>query len=190
MAKKVLIMGAAGRDFHVFNTCYRGQTDTQVVAFTATQIPHIEDRRYPAALAGPGYHDGIPIRPEEELAELIRKLAVEEVVFAYSDVSNAYLEERRRRVEATGAGFKTFDVHASMIRSKKPVIAVCAVRTGCGKSQTSRRVVSILRGQGLKTIVIRHPMPYGDLERQKVQRFATIGDLAKHECTIDRKSVV
>ncbi|MBI5433487.1 MAG: GTPase [Planctomycetes bacterium] len=185
MAKKVLIMGAAGRDFHVFNTCYRGRSDVQVVAFTATQIPHIEDRRYPAALAGPGYPQGIPIRPEEELVDLIRKLGVEEVVFAYSDVANAYFEERRRRVEAAGASFKAFDVDASMIRSKKPVIAVCAVRTGCGKSQTSRRVVSILREQGLRTIVIRHPMPYGDLERQKVQRFATIADLAKHECTIE-----
>ncbi|MCC6406255.1 MAG: GTPase [Planctomycetes bacterium] len=185
MAKKVLIMGAAGRDFHVFNTCYRGRSDVHVVAFTATQIPHIEDRRYPAALAGPGYPQGIPIRPEEELVDLIAKLGVQEVVFAYSDVANAYFEERRRRVEAAGASFKAFDVDASMIRSKKPVIAVCAVRTGCGKSQTSRRVVSILREQGLRTIVIRHPMPYGDLERQKVQRFATIADLAKHECTIE-----
>ncbi|MCK6445593.1 MAG: GTPase [Planctomycetes bacterium] len=185
MAKKVLIMGAAGRDFHVFNTCYRGRTDAHVVAFTATQIPHIEDRRYPAALAGPGYPDGIPIRPEEELVDLIRKLGVEEVIFAYSDVSNAYLEERKQRVEAAGAKFRTFDVDASMIRSKKPVVAVCAVRTGCGKSQTSRRIVSILREQGLRTIVIRHPMPYGDLLKQKVQRFATIADLTKHECTIE-----
>jgi predicted GTPase len=185
MAKKVLIMGAAGRDFHVFNTCYRGRSDARVVAFTATQIPHIEDRRYPAALAGPGYPDGIPIRPEEELAELIAKLGVEEVVFAYSDVSFTYLDERRARVEAAGARFATFDVDASMLRSTKPVIAVCAVRTGCGKSQTSRRVVALLREQGLATIVIRHPMPYGDLARQAVQRFATIADLAKHECTIE-----
>ena len=181
----VLIMGAAGRDFHVFNTCYRGRADVRVVAFTATQIPHIEDRRYPASLAGHGYPDGIPIRPEEELAALVALHRVDEVVFAYSDVSNAYLEERRRLVEATGARFSTFDVDRSMIRSHKPVIAVCAVRTGCGKSQTSRRVVALLREKGLTTIVIRHPMPYGDLARQRVERFATIDDLAKYECTIE-----
>jgi predicted GTPase len=183
--KKVLIMGAAGRDFHVFNTCYRGRGDERVVAFTAAQIPHIEDRCYPSALAGPGYPDGVPIRPEEELVELIARLGVEQVVFAYSDVSNAYLEERRRRVEAAGASFATYDVDACMLRAKKPVIGVCAVRTGCGKSQTSRRVVALLREQGLRTIVVRHPMPYGDLERQAVQRFAAIADLAQQECTIE-----
>jgi predicted GTPase len=185
MAKRVLIMGAAGRDFHVFNTCYRGRNEARVVAFTATQIPHIEDRRYPAVLSGPGYPDGIPIRPEEELVELIAKLGVERVVFAYSDVSSAHLEERRRLVEGAGATFETFDVDATMLRSTRPVIAVTAVRTGCGKSQTSRRVVAILREQGLRTIVIRHPMPYGDIARQAVQRFATIADLAANDCTIE-----
>ena len=185
MAKNVLIMGAAGRDFHVFNTCYRGRADVRVVAFTATQIPHIEDRRYPASLAGHGYPDGIPIRPEEELAALVALHRVDEVVFAYSDVSNAYLEERRRLVEATGARFSTFDVDRSMIRSHKPVIAVCAVRTGCGKSQTSRWIVALLREYGLRTIVVRHPMPYGDLARQAVQRFATFEDMQRHECTIE-----
>jgi len=185
MARKVLIMGAAGKDFHVFNTCYRTRDDVRVVAFTATQIPHIADRGYPASLAGPLYPDGIPIRPEEELVDLIRTHGVDEVVFAYSDVSDAYVDERRRRVEAAGARFATFDVDATMIPSSKPVIAVCAVRTGCGKSQTARRVVSLLREEGLRTIVIRHPMPYGDLARQAVQRFASLEDLERHECTIE-----
>jgi predicted GTPase len=185
MARKILIMGAAGRDFHVFNTCYRGRQDARVVAFTAAQIPHIEDRRYPAALAGSDYPDGIPIRPEEELVKWIREFEVDEVVFAYSDVTYEYVAQRRALVESTGAAFSTFDVDATMLRSHKPVIAVCAVRTGCGKSQTSRRVVALLCEQGLRTIVIRHPMPYGDLARQKVQRFATIADLAAHECTIE-----
>src|SRR5688572_18354598 len=143
MAKKVLVMGAAGRDFHVFNTCYRGRSDARVVAFTATQIPHIEDRRYPAALAGPDYPEGIPIRPEEELLELIARLGVDEVVFAYSDVAYGHVNERRQRVESVGARFATFDVDATMLPSSKPVIAVCAVRTGSGKSQTSRRVVAL-----------------------------------------------
>jgi predicted GTPase len=183
--KNVLIMGAAGKDFHVFNTCYRGRADVRVVAFTATQIPHIDDRRYPAALAGEGYPNGIPIHPEEELAELIATHSIDEVVFAYSDVSQAYLEERKAAVEETGAAFSTFDVDGTMIESSKPVIAVCATRTGCGKSQTSRRVVSLLREKGLTTIAIRHPMPYGDLVKQRVQRFATLEDLRKHDCTIE-----
>ncbi|MCB9915509.1 MAG: GTPase [Planctomycetes bacterium] len=185
MTKHVLIMGAAGKDFHVFNTCYRGASDVRVVAFTATQIPHIDDRRYPAVLAGPGYPEGIPIHPEEQLEELIRELAVDEVVFAYSDVHDDYLAERKRRVEGAGARFATFDVDRTMLRSSKPVIAVCAVRTGCGKSQTARKIVSMLREEGLRTIAIRHPMPYGDLAKQAVQRFATLDDLVKHECTIE-----
>ncbi len=185
MPHNVLIMGAAGKDFHVFNTCYRDRGDARVVAFTATQIPHIEDRRYPPSLAGGLYPDGIPIHPEEQLAELIAKHGVDEVVFAYSDVDFAYLDERRALVEAAGAKFSTFDVDATMIRSSKPVIAVVATRTGCGKSQTSRRVVSLLRERGLRTIAIRHPMPYGDLAKQAVQRFATLDDLVKHECTIE-----
>jgi predicted GTPase len=185
MSKRVVILGAAGKDFHVFNTCYRGRTDRRVVAFTATQIPHIDGRRYPASLAGPGYANGIPILPEQDLPEILRELAVDEVVFAYSDVDEDYLAGRRRIVEAAGAGFATFDVDATMIPSKRPVVAVCAVRTGCGKSQTSRRIVSLLRERGLRTIAIRHPMPYGDLERQKVQRFATLEDLRRHDCTIE-----
>jgi len=185
MVRKVLIMGAAGKDFHVFNTCYRDDADTQVVAFTATQIPHIDDRRYPPALAGPNHPDGIPIKPEEELVSLIREHGVDEVVFAYSDVHDDYIAERRKLVEDAGAKFSTFDVDRTMIRSSKPVIAVCAVRTGCGKSQTSRRVVSLLRERGKRTIAIRHPMPYGDLAKQAVQRFATLDDLVKHDCTIE-----
>jgi predicted GTPase len=183
--RKVVIMGAAGKDFHVFNTCYREDRGSRVVAFTATQIPHIEDRRYPAALAGPSYPDGIPIRPESELVELVRGHGVDDVVFAYSDVSYDYLDQRRQLVEAAGASFATFDVERTMLSSKKPIIAICAVRTGSGKSQTSRRVVSLLRERELSTIVVRHPMPYGDLTRQVVQHFATLDDLARHECTIE-----
>jgi predicted GTPase len=186
MTRNILILGAAGRDFHVFNTCYRGRSeDVRVAAFTAAQIPHIEDRRYPAVLAGLGYPDGIPIRPEEQLELLIRHLQVDECVFAYSDVSREHLERQRRRVEAAGARFSLFDVDATMIRARKPVIAVCAVRTGCGKSQTSRWIVSLLREQGLRTIVIRHPMPYGDLAAQAVQRFATLEDMQRQRCTIE-----
>jgi predicted GTPase len=155
------------------------------VAFTATQIPHIEDRRYPPSLSGPNHPDGIPIHPEELLSDLIERERVDQVVFAYSDVDDAYVEERRRLVEKAGASFATFDVDATMLPSKRPVIAVCAVRTGCGKSQTSRRVVSLLRERGLRTIVIRHPMPYGDLARQAVQRFASLEDMERHECTIE-----
>ena len=185
MAKKILIMGAAGKDFHVFNTCYRDREEFEVVAFTATQIPHIDDRRYPAALAGRLYPEGIPIHPEEELSALIKSHGVEEVIFAYSDVNSAYLDARRATVEEAGASFATFDVDGTMIPSSKPVIAVCAVRTGCGKSQTSRKVVSLLREKGLSTIAIRHPMPYGDLAKQAVQRFASLEDMVHHECTIE-----
>ena len=185
MVKNILIMGAAGKDFHVFNTCYREDPSSRVVAFTATQIPHIEDRKYPAVLAGPLYPEGIQIHPEEELVRLIKEFSVDAVVFAYSDVSNEYLAGRRAKVEATGARFSTFDVDSTMLQSSKPVIAVVAVRTGCGKSQTSRKIVDLLRGRGLKTIAIRHPMPYGDLAKQAVQRFATVDDLKKHDCTIE-----
>jgi predicted GTPase len=173
-------MGAAGRDFHVFNCCYRDNPDVNIVAFTATQIPHIDDRRYPAALAGAQYPDGIRIYPEEELNDLIAKHEVDEVVFAYSDVSNDYVDGRRKNVEAQGVTFSTYDVDATMIPSEKPMIAVCAVRTGCGKSQTSRRVTHILKDLGKKTVAIRHPMPYGDLAKQAVQRFATFEDLDLH----------
>ena len=187
MTKSVVIMGAAGRDFHVFNCCYRDKPEYKVVAFTAAQIPHIEDRRYPPSLAGNFYPDGIPIRDESELDQILTVESIDEVVFAYSDVSNDYVEERRQRVEAHGITFSTFDVEATMIPSSKPVIAINAIRTGCGKSQTSRRVTHILKDLGKKTVAIRHPMPYGDLAKQAVQRFATFEDLDLHECTIEER---
>ena len=185
--KKVIIMGAAGRDFHVFNTCYRNNPDVRVVAFTAEQIPHIDDRVYPPVLAGKDYPDGIPIHPESQLADLIRENEVSEVIFAYSDVSLDFIQERRSIVETAGAKFTTFDVDATMIPSTKPVIAVTAVRTGCGKSQTARRVDSLLSNAGYRVIAIRHPMPYGVLKKQVVQRFATLEDMDKHECTIEER---
>ncbi len=187
MRRKIIIMGAAGRDFHVFNCCYRDNPDFDVVAFTATQIPHIEDRRYPASLAGEQYPDGIRIYPEEELNDLINKYDGDEVVFAYSDVSLDHVDGHRKNIEAQGVTFSTFDVDATMLAASKPVIAVCAVRTGCGKSQTSRRVTHILKDLGKKTVAVRHPMPYGDLTRQAVQRFATFEDLDLHECTIEER---
>jgi predicted GTPase len=187
MRKKVIIMGAAGRDFHVFNCCYRDNPDFEVVAFTATQIPHIEERRYPASIAGKLYPNGIPVYDEQELEALIRQHGVDDVVFAYSDVSAEYLDQRRQRAEAAGARFAPFDVDATMLESTKPVIAITAVRTGCGKSQTSRRVAHILRALGKRTVVVRHPMPYGDLAKQAVQRFATPSDLDLHECTIEER---
>ena len=185
--RRILIMGAAGRDFHVFNTCYRDAEDVDVVAFTATQIPHIEERRYPPALAGARYPDGIPVYPESRLAELIAGQRIDEVVFAYSDVTNSYVDEQRAFVERAGASFRTFSVDATMLASHRPVIAVTAVRTGCGKSQTARRVVTLLREVGCATVVLRHPMPYGQLERQAVQRFANLDDLDRHECTIEER---
>ena len=185
MPKKLLIMGAAGRDFHVFNCLYRDNRDVDVVAFTATQIPHIEDRRYPPALAGELYPDGIPIHPEEELAELLD--GIDEVVFAYSDVSIDYINERKRLVETHGVTFTTFDIEGSMLASNKPVIAITAIRTGCGKSQVSRRIVDILKDLGLKTVAVRHPMPYGDLAAQAVQRFASYVDLDRYDCTIEER---
>lgn len=187
MSKKVIIMGAAGRDFHLFNCSYRDNPDFEVVAFTATQIPHIDERRYPASIAGSQYPDGIPVHDEQELEELIKRYDVDNVVFAYSDISAAYVDAQRRRVEAAGATFATFDVDATMLQSTKPVIAITAVRTGCGKSPTSRRVAQILRDMGKRTIVVRHPMPYGNLSKQAVQRFATPADLDLHECTIEER---
>ncbi|MFH1550049.1 MAG: cyclic 2,3-diphosphoglycerate synthase [Planctomycetota bacterium] len=185
MAKKVIIMGAAGKDFHVFNTCYRNKNDYRVVAFTATQIPDIEGRTYPPTLAGNLYPDGIPIEPEEDLPKLIRDHSVDLAVFAYSDVSYKYIEERKRIVEEAGAEFMTAPIEETMIPSARPVIAVCAVRTGCGKSQTARKVVKILRDKGRKVVSVRHPMPYGNLEEQVCQRFATMDDMVKHKCTIE-----
>ncbi|NIV17416.1 MAG: GTPase [Woeseiaceae bacterium] len=185
--KNIIILGAAGRDFHLFNCCYRNNSDINVVAFTAAQIPHIEDRRYPAILAGPAYPDGIPIVPEEELDELIGKNDIDEVIFAYSDVSLGYVEAKGRQIEAQGVRFSTYDVDATMLPSSKPVIAVTAVRTGCGKSQVARRITDILKDLGKRAVAVRHPMPYGALDKQAVQRFASYEDLEKHECTIEER---
>ncbi len=183
--RRLLIMGAAGRDFHNFNTLYRDNKDVEVVAFTATQIPDIEGRKYPAELAGGLYPDGIPIYSEEELPRLIKEEKIEEVVFSYSDVSNQYVMEKSALVNALGAHFTLVGAEPTMVKSSKPVISICAVRTGCGKSQTSRKVAKILRDAGKKVVAIRHPMPYGDLAQQKVQRFAELDDLKKHKCTIE-----
>jgi len=183
--KKVIIMGAAGRDFHNFNTCFRDNENYDVVAFTATQIPDIDDRKYPAELAGKLYPEGIPIYPEEELENLIKEYNVDEVVFAYSDVLYNYVMSRSAMVNAAGATFRLIGTNDTMLKSKKPVIAICAVRTGCGKSQTTRKVSEILKKMGKKIAVIRHPMPYGDLVKQEVQRFDTIEDMKKHDCTIE-----
>ena len=185
--KKLIIMGAAGRDFHVFNACYRDNPEFDVVAFTATQIPYIDDRRYPAALAGANYPDGIPIHAEDELERLLQENDIDEAIFAYSDISLDYLEERRKWVEAHGVRFSTFDIDATMLPSSKPVIAVTAVRTGCGKSQTARRITQILKELGKKTVVVRHPMPYGNLVSQAVQRFESYEDLDRHDCTIEER---
>ncbi len=187
MKKKVIIMGAAGRDFHNFNTYFRDNENYEVVAFTATQIPNIENRKYPPELAGKLYPNGIPIYPEEELPELIKKYDVDEVVFAYSDVSHEYVMHRASIVNANGPDFVLMGPKHTMLKSKKPVIAVTAVRTGCGKSQTSRKVFRILRDKGLKVVSIRHPMPYGDLVKQRAQRFASYDDLDKYECTIEER---
>ena len=184
---KTLIMGAAGRDFHNFNVFYRDNKDYEVVAFTATQIPNIEGRKYPAALAGELYPAGIPIYPESDLVKLIADLKVDQVVFAYSDVPHEFVMHKASIVMAAGADFKMMGTHTTQVKSSKPVVSVCAVRTGSGKSQTTRRVSMILRDMGYKVAAIRHPMPYGDLVKQKVQRFATYADLDKHECTIEER---
>ncbi len=182
---KVVILGAAGRDFHNFNTVFRDNEQYEVVAFTATQIPNIDGRKYPAELAGRLYPKGIPIFAESQLSELMKGDGIEEAVFAYSDVSFKYVMTKASQVNALGASFKLLGAGETMIRSKVPVIAVVAVRTGSGKSQTSRRVCNILREKGLRVVAVRHPMPYGDLVKQKVQRYATIDDLKKFECTIE-----
>ena len=183
--KNILIMGAAGRDFHNFNTVYRNNDDYIVVAFTATQIPNIEGRLYPPELAGKNYPDGIKIYEESKLPQLIKELKVDEVVFSYSDVPFNYVMTKASIVNSAGADFKLLDANKTMIKSSKPVIAVLAVRTGSGKSQTSRKIVNILRDAGKKVVAVRHPMPYGDLVKQKVQRFGTYEDLKKHDCTIE-----
>jgi predicted GTPase len=184
---KTLIMGAAGRDFHNFNTFFRGNKDYEVVAFTATQIPDIAGRAYPAALAGDLYPAGIPIYVEEDLAKLIKEHNVEQVVFAYSDVPHEVVMHKASTVNALGADFILMGSARTQVKSTKPVVSVCAVRTGSGKSQTTRRVSLILRDLGYKVAAIRHPMPYGDLVKQEVQRFATYADLDKHECTIEER---
>lgn len=182
---RILIMGAAGRDFHNFNTVYRNDPRFQVVAFTATQIPNIAGRKYPSALAGRLYPKGIPIFPEERLVKLIAQLKVDQVVFSYSDVSYAYVMGKASLVTACGADFTVLSAGRTMLTSKVPVIAVVAVRTGSGKSQTSRKVCEYLRGLGKRVVAVRHPMPYGDLVRQKVQRYASIDDLRRFRCTVE-----
>ena len=184
---KVIIMGAAGRDFHNFNTFYRDNEKYKVVAFTATQIPNIQGRKYPAELAGRLYPRGIDIYPEEKLVDLIKKHDVDEVIFAYSDVSYDYVMNRSAIINATGTDFKLMGPKRTMLKSNKPVVAICAVRTGSGKSQTTRKVCRLLRQAGKRVAAVRHPMPYGNLVAQKVQRFATLEDLDKYNCTIEER---
>jgi predicted GTPase len=185
--QRVIIMGAAGRDFHNFNTYFRGNPDYEVVAFTATQIPNIEGRTYPAKLAGPDYPRGIPIHPEADLLKLIRGLKADQVVFAYSDVSHETVMHKASQVLAAGADFRLMGAAGTQIKSSKPVVSIGAARTGSGKSQTTRRVAGLLMARGYKVAAIRHPMPYGDLVKQAVQRFASYKDLAAHDCTIEER---
>ena len=184
---RIIIMGAAGRDFHNFNMVYRNNSDYEVIAFTATQIPDIAGRRYPASLAGPYYPDGIPIHDESELDALCRKENIDQVVFAYSDVSHALVMHKASVVLAAGSDFLMLGPERTMLKAKVPVISVCAVRTGCGKSQTTRWLSKLLKQHGIKVAVIRHPMPYGDLERQAVQRFSSRSDLDTAECTVEER---
>lgn len=185
--KRIIIMGAAGRDFHNFNAYFRGNTDYEVVAFTATQIPDIEGRQYPPELAGALYPEGIPIHPEEALSDLIQAHEVDQVIFSYSDVPHEYVMHKASEVLIAGADFRLMGAGATMFKSKKPVVAVCAVRTGCGKSQSTRHVCDVLQEMGRNVVVIRHPMPYGDLAAQAVQRFADYDDLDRHKCTIEER---
>jgi predicted GTPase len=185
--RRVIIMGAAGRDFHNFNLFFRNNPDFKVICFTATQIPNIADRLYPKELAGKGYPRGIPIMSEKQISNLIRKHRVDVVVFAYSDISHQYVMNKASEVMAAGADFWLLGPKSSMLNSKRKVVSICAARTGSGKSQTTRRVCEILHERGLKTSVIRHPMPYGDLKKQIVQRFSTLEDLDKHNCTIEER---
>jgi predicted GTPase len=185
--KKVLIMGAAGLDFHNFNLVFRDNRQYEVVAFTATQIPNIDDRKYPARLAGKFYPEGIPILPEENLVTLIKKHKIDQVVFSYSDVSYQYVMHKSAAVIAAGASFVLLGKDSTTLKSKRPVIAVCASRTGSGKSQTTRQVCRFLKSRGIDAVVIRHPMPYGDLTKQICQRFASLSDLDKHRCTIEER---
>ncbi len=183
--KRLIIIGAAGRDFHNFNTVYRDQEFYKVVAFTAAQIPDIDDRRYPPELAGNLYPEGIPIYPQEKLADLIQEFGVDECVFAYSDVTYHEVMAVGALVNAAGADFRLLGPRSTMLKSIKPVVSVCAIRTGCGKSQTARKIIEDLMARGFKVIAVRHPMPYGNLVAQRVQRFATLEDLRTHDCTIE-----
>lgn len=184
---RVVIMGAAGRDFHNFNVCFRQDPNYEVLAFTATQIPHIDCRIYPLELSGPLYPQGIPIYPERELTSLIQERHVDQVIFAYSDISHEHVMHKASEVLAAGADFRLLSPRATMLKAGVPVISVCAVRTGSGKSQTSRRLSDILKGMGKKVVVVRHPMPYGQLAKQICQRFATYEDLDRYECTIEER---
>jgi predicted GTPase len=185
--RRLVIVGAAGRDFHNFNVAFRGRDDVRVIAFTATQIPDIEGRVYPPELAGEGYPDGIPIVAEEELTDLVRREEIDEVVFAYSDVTHEHVMHVGSRALAAGADYVLLGPHTTELRSSKPVVAICAVRTGSGKSQTTRHVAGVLRGAGKRVAVLRHPMPYGDLKKQAVQRFERYEDLDAAEATIEER---
>src|SRR4029450_1026016 len=187
LQRRVIIMGAAGRDFHNFNSAFRGDPATEVVAFTATQIPYIDDRTYPAALAGPTYPQGIPIFPEERLEDLIADHDVDEVVFSYSDVRHVDVMHAASKVLAAGADFRLLGPKQTELVASVPVVAVCAVRTGAGKSQTTRRVAEILRGAGRKVVAVRHPMPYGDLASMAVQRFTTVEEPVAARATIEER---
>lgn len=185
--ERVLIMGAAGRDFHTFNLCFRDNPEYEVVAFTAAQIPGIENRCYPASLSGPLYPNGIPIYAEEKLEKLILEETIHQVIFAYSDISHINLMHIASRVLASGADFRLIGPERSFLASSRPVISVCAVRTGCGKDSVVRKISALLRAHGLRSVVVRHPMPYGDLNRQVVQRFATVEDCDREHCTIEER---
>ena len=185
MKKKIIIMGAAGRDFHNFNLYYRDNDNYDVVAFTATQIPGIDDKKYPAELAGKLYPQGIPIKPEEDLLKLIKEHNIDQVLFAYSDVPYKRVMHNASMVNAAGPDFVLMGTNLSEVKTTKPLVTICATRTGCGKSQTTREVVRVLKEMGKKVVSIRHPMPYGDLVAQKVQRYAELADLVKHKCTIE-----
>lgn len=187
MPRRVLIMGAAGRDFHNFNVAYRGDRRSRVVAFTATQIPYIDDRTYPASLAGEAYPEGIPIHDEGELTQLIRELEVDDVVFSYSDVSHEHVMHKASEVIAAGANFMLLGPRETMLKATVPVVAVCAVRTGSGKSQTTRAIAQTLREAGRRVVAVRHPMPYGNLEAQRVQRYATLEDLERYDTTVEER---
>lgn len=187
MPRKVIIMGAAGRDFHNFNTYFRNNANYEVVCFTAAQIPNISGRSYPPELSGPRYPKGIPIYQEEKLPGLIKSHGIDEVVFAYSDVSHEYVMHRASTALANGASFTLLGPHDTMLKSTKPVISICAVRTGSGKSQTTRKIATILREMGKRAVILRHPMPYGDLRKEVVQRFASVEDMEKNECTIEEE---